>query len=585
MQYHNRNELGANSVRDITFNYTITNKDTLIQDEYQALLFSYHPDSISNIRKLRLNYKNGILNGEFYLEKATFTTNNNFPSYRNFRVQQAIKGSSLFATGQYVNGIRTGTWTQYDVLIDDRKMDTLSSIYANFSKNGQWNGLFTIKDTNLHLTGNILEGSPNGNWEGTWNNQPVKLQFDKSILSHFTVGNKTIKFVVPTDGTYTVENLHEVLPQYVAIFPSTDNQFNEDVFLIASKIAASIRGFIPNKNLTETKNKQFQFDAVSISLPVSVLFFEDKNTLVRVCENYKLLAKSVQNLINEPSLLLSGDENPEITKTLNAFKSIQQQLEIYAPVIEIANSSMSEYANWEDVVRLVTQKAKVNYNSSHSAIENLNLQINELMTSYETNNALVEKYLVEAQNSEELTRLRQEFVNLKLRTIEDDNDLRNVPYYEKEYQEGFNHFKELIIERFKVASENSNKEQMENLLNQGVNLVSLLQKTSEWVRLHEVISERNKYMYLDANTFEERKEILYVQLQRAYERKLMPFVIGQLNYNFNHFNEFKASFNNIALVQQKILDILDQDPKKMNRKLKKGDSVEKVIEKMGLILN
>lgn len=585
MQYHNRNELGANSVRDITFNYTITNKDTLIQDEYQALLFSYHSDSISNIRKLRLNYKNGIPHGEFYLEKATFTTNNNFPSYRNFRVQQAIKGSSLFATGQYVNGIRTGTWTQYDVLIDDRKMDTLSSIYANFSKNGQWNGLFTIKDTNLHLTGNILEGSPNGNWEGTWNNQPVKLQFNKSILSHFSVGNKTIEFVVPTDGSFVVENLHEVLPQYVAIFPSMDNQFNEDVFLIASKIAASIRGFIPNKNLTETKNKQFQFDAVSISLPVSVLFFEDKNALVRVCENYKLLTKSVQNLINEPSLLLSSDKNPEIEKTLIVFKSMQEQLKIYAPVIEIANSSMSEYANWEDIVRLVTQKAKVNYNSSHSAIENLNLQINELMTMYETNNVLVEKYLVEAQNSEELKRLRQEFVNLKLRTMEDDNDLRNVPYYEKEYQDGFNHFKELIIDRFKVASENSNKEQMESLFNQGASLVSLLQKTSEWVRLHEVISERNKYMYLDANTFEERKEILYVQLQRAYERKLMPFVIGQLNYNFNNFNEFKASFDNIALVQQKILDILDQDPKKMNRKLKKGDSVEKVIEKMGLILN
>lgn len=585
MQYHNRNDLGANSVQDITFNYTISNKDTLIQDEYQSLLFSYHPDSISNIRKLRLNYKNGIPHGEFYLEKATFKSNHNFPSYRNFRVQHAIKGSSLFATGQYVNGIRTGTWTQYDVLIDDRRMDTLSSIYANFSKNGQWNGLFTIKDTNLNLKGTIVEGSPNGNWEGTWNNQAVTLQFDKNNLTHFTVGNKTIEFVVPTDGRFVVENLHEILPQYVAIFPSIDDQLNEDAYLIASKIAASIRGFIPNKNLTEAKNKKFQFDAVKIVLPLNVLSNNDKSALVEVCEKYRLLTNSVDNLLEEPSLLLSRDENIEIAKSMLVFQEIAKQLKTYAPAVEIASSNMSSYANWENLVRLITQKSEKNYDSSQSAIQNLNLQINDLIKAYEANNVLVEKYLVETQNSEELTRLRQEFVNLQLRTMEDEIELLNVPYYEKEYREGFNHFKNLIIDRFKVASENSNKEQMESLFNQGANLVTLLQQTSEWVRLHEVILERNKYMYLDANTFEERKEVLYVQLQKAYERKLMPFVIGQLKFNFNHFNEFKASFDNITLVQQKMLDLFDQDPKKMNRKLKNGDSVDKVIEKMGLILN
>lgn len=609
MTYHDRNELQANTIQEINFNYTLSGNDTLFQDEYQSLIFSYYPDSISNIRKLRINYTNGIPNGEFYLEKASFITNNNFPTYRSFRIQQAITGKSLFVTGRYVNGIRTGTWTQYDTNIDGKKMDTLATIHATFSKNGSWGGAFSIEDTIFQLNGQMNEGFPDGIWNGRWNGKRTELHFQNGRLTRFLIDNQSLDLTVETDGIVETVSLHEIFPQYIALFPTKDIHFSSDAVQVAKKIASSIRGFIPNKNMTVSKNRRFNFDAVQLKLPVSYLSNEDLKILDEIKKTYLFLSTEIKSILNEPMLLLSCTENPTVAQTLAVFRLISERLQKMNLIFDVSDSPVAKYVNWKNIIEqsideinLIHTQAYscldetsiktipvVTYNSTSTPIKNLQIQLDELTSLYDTYQEAVNKEIIEVQHGHEMSAIRHDFINGQ-QLFETELEVWETPDftfpYQKEYLNGFKKFNELLVRRFKTASENSDKEKMENLNQQAQKHRQLLiEKTSDWIRLHNLITEKYTYMYLDPNTFEERKEILYVSLYKAYERKLMPYVISQLSYNFNHVEEFNASFENIEIVQQSMFNSLDKNPKKLNRKLKNRDTIEKVVEKMGLILN
>lgn len=603
-QYHNRNELDAHTIHDVTYHYILSKSDTLFTDEYQSLLFSYHPDSVSNVRKLRLNYENGLLNGEFYLEKAAFRSNNSFPSYRSFRVQQPIRGNSLFASGMYSNGLRTGTWTQYDVTIDGREMDTLNTITTSFSKNGNWHGPFSIHDTLITLQGSFEANFPSGTWSGNIGNKPFELSFKNGVLYSLKTDNYLIHLSDETKQEFKTYNLHEIFSDYIHVTVIGENAPSDVIYLLADEIAQSIRGFVPNKNLTESTNKQYVFDAVQLKLPVNRLSDIDAATLEHLKQKHQQLTQDVYTLINDPNLILSCTDDLQLGESMAALHIASDRLKEMDAVFLIAGSYLNHHINWKPIIQTSTNRinqiaereydclnerrkitiAQQPYNENQSPINNLQLQLDVISNLFDQYNSSLSRQLLEVQFDEELKAIRQEFITAR-EIFDRELALLDVNYYKEEYVEGFTHFYTLLTQRFKAASDRSEKEQMEDVLNQLKKLTTLLSQTGEWNRIHDVITESYKYMYLDPNTFEERKEILYVQLYKTYERKLMPFVISQLRYNFNHVDEFAASFENIGIVQSKMINVLGNNPKKLNRKLKNRDQIDKVIEKMELKLN
>jgi len=196
----------------------------------------------------------------------------------------------------------------------------------------------------------------------------------------------------------------------------------------------------------------------------------------------------------------------------------------------------------------------------------------------------MEGELTEMQFGEDLKELNQDFASSILKFNLNIAEIEETEYNQK-YINGFQQFHNLLVTRFRTANTQASLQVLNDLLSQSNQLNELLTGTEAWEKVHQIIEKRYSYLYLDPNTFEERVEILYAQLFKTYERKLMPFAFDQLNFKFNNFNEFKASFDNIRIIQERMLTLLDENPRKLNRKLKNRDTMDKVTQKMGLILN
>jgi hypothetical protein len=153
------------------------------------------------------------------------------------------------------------------------------------------------------------------------------------------------------------------------------------------------------------------------------------------------------------------------------------------------------------------------------------------------------------------------------------------------YLLGFKNFRGLLLDRFYNAISDDDLGGAKDLISQLKRLSELLEATSDWQRLDTYIGSKYRYMYLDPNTFVEREEFLYDRIYKSYRDKLMPYVFSQLMFDFNTIDEFEKSFENISIVQQRVIGVLDEDPRTLNRKIKPRDNAEKVIEKMDLILN
>ena len=598
-------QLNEDAVQETNFEYFISKKDTLLHNKYETLLFEYHPDSTSFVQKLHLNYVNGKADGDYYLERTSFETSNSFPSYKNFRVLQSIKGKAIYALGNYKQGIRTGVWHLHEVLIDERKLDTISTITIRFDNKGRWHGPIQFKQKDFQCNGTFKEGVIDGNWEGEYQGNKFSYQFEDGFLQAVQVQNETMR-IANNQETYESYSLNQVMVTYIAKNKFGKSKLDTLNKTIASQINQFVTYFAPEEKLIPTHDSNFTFDFPIIHLPTYPFNEETKIKLNNFALQHERIFNKVDSMINQPDLILSCRDNQEIAESMAAFKLVRSRLAVYSPLFETIHSKIVQHLNWEKLSRefiteanLIFEKQydclsetriyKINqqdYNESLTFIENLALQLNYIDSIYSFHHEHIQSELAEARHSEELSKIQQKFAqnSIKIDSLIETVQLANNEYH-RTYVQGFKNFNDLLIQRFKEALANEDMDKAQDINKQLKELILLLEQTDKWIKTHEFIGDKYRYMYLDPNTFQERVEFLYEQIYRAYERKLMPFVLNQLSFNFNHVNEFMTAFDNIAILQQRMINLLDENPRALNRKVKSRDNVDKLMEKMNLIFN
>jgi hypothetical protein len=208
--------------------------------------------------------------------------------------------------------------------------------------------------------------------------------------------------------------------------------------------------------------------------------------------------------------------------------------------------------------------------------------ISYLDSLFNENVAVIDEQLVDYQFGERVKNKQRDFTSL-LKHL--DSLLISTEVSNDVYLLGFKNFRGLLLDRFSNAISDDDLGGAKDLISQLKRLSELLEATSDWQRLDTYIGSKYRYMYLDPNTFVEREEFLYDRIYKSYRDKLMPYVFSQLMFDFNTIDEFEKSFENISIVQQRVIGVLDEDSRTLNRKIKPRDNAEKVIEKMDLILN
>ncbi len=603
---YRRLQLNENAIKEISFDYALTKGDTVLTNKYETLIFEYSPDSISSVKKLVLNYVNGKIDGDFYLESTRFKTKDDFPSYKDFRVLRSIEGRAIYSSGNFKQGLQQGVWNQYEVDINDRNQDTISSVSIRFDSRGRWHGLIKYSERKFIFTGEFKDNYPNGVWEGQIDGTKFEYTFQDGVLKAIQIGKKKIDLMSESVTEFKEYPIDEVIVPYLSKNKLGNVKEDSISKLIAHHLFQIVTHFTPDNELISHNDKTEAFLKPIIRLPLFPFSSEDKSNLDEVLRINRKLAPRLDTLLIQPDLVLSCHDNNDIAESMAAFKLVQSRLQVLSPYLQVANSEMGKHLNWNSILKelihklnLIHQKnfeclnekqvynmSQINYDESKSSFENLFTQVSYLDSIFTTYSKQINTQLETVRLGEELDEIQQRFTrtSLEIDSLSEQTHIPNAEY-KTIYLNGFRNFHDLLIRRFRESIQENDPEKSSLLLNEIIKLKSLLEQTDVWVSTHQVIRDKYRYLYLDPNTFEERVEFLYEQIYKTYERKLMPFVMNQLSFNFNNIEEFTKAYENIGILQKRILTVLDENPRQLNRKMKSRDSVEKAMEKLQLILN
>jgi len=601
-----RKPVGENAIKEVSYNYILVKGDTILNNKYEVLLLDYNPDSVSRVQKLILNYLNGRIEGDFYLESTNFITKNDFPGYSDFKILQSIKGRAIYSSGNYKQGVRNGKWHQYEVDIDDRNQDTISAVSVRFDNRGRWNGTLLYSETKFNFIGDFKENYPNGIWEGKANGIEFEYVFDDGVLHSIHVGNNKLDLIRDASITEFIEYpIDDLFVSYISKNKLGNEKSDSVSKLVSQHIVQIVSHFTPSKELVSKFHDASGFDQPKIRLPLFPFTGEDSKILSQTLSLYEILAPKIDSILIQPDLVLSCHDDNEIAQSMAVFKLIQLRLAVMSNLLQASKTKIGKHLNWDllskEVVRrlnhiyekkyeclnenYVYTSERIKYDENQSSFENLFSQINYLDSLYRVYSKTIDRQLETVRIGEELDGLQREFTKVSLEIDSLIEEIYIPTEYRAEYKVGFRNFQDLLITRFKESIVKDDIESTKLLIKEIIQLRFLLEQTSIWVKTHQVIGDKYRYLYLDPNTFEERVELLYEQIFRTYERKLMPFIINQLSFNFNNIDEFTKTFENIDKLQKRMLAVLDENPRKLNRKMKSRDSVEKALEKLELILN
>lgn len=602
---------GANL--EIQRHYILNRKDTILVDQYDALLFGYKPDSISFVSRVTLNYVAGKPDGDYFSEQTTFSNSDVHPSYRNFRVLQSIRGEAAYTYGKYRQGLPAGTWNQYKVFIDDRNLDTVEMASFRFDTRGNRTGQFEWRDLkNLsRLIGEFKDNLPVGTWEYNQRDaagkfQKIEFLFEEGRLVQISSG-KLVKrvgqFKFDTQNRYL---LHEVFETYLRKNRTNQGDVDSLIFTMGRITVGHVNQISPRTIPIHLSGFSHNALYPEIALPLFPIDAETRKFLTRIVSSVDSLKSQASKLMNNPDIVLSAYGNKELAVYLARVSLLHNRLMDVKGIWETMNSPLLQHLDWEELLRngylRMAQREKIRFdavnqtfdlneplrvfNEQQSVRENWEELINLFQQTLTKATEEIERLVIAREKNEQLEELKAKMLlySKQIDSVMLQTDFPDLKFVQ-DYKNGFTQFRNLLIERFNALPESEKLEKGSDLVVQYERLAALANQSSTWVRTHEFIDAKYHYLYLDPNTFVERIELLYERLFTAYIGKLMPFVMGELNFKFNHVDEFEKTFQNIQLLQQRMIDLLDENPRTINRRIKRGDSPSKVLEKINLILN
>jgi len=600
-----RSKIDGKGKLERVFDYRVRNGDTLVSGAYESALFKFSQDGESNVSRFLLNFSElGVLEGDYYLETTDFSLDDGFPSYRDFKVLQPIEGKAIFANGKFKQGTRNGNWRIFQVEIDDRAIDTVSGAYVGFDANGEWNGAFkyTSKSRSESLNGQFKRGMVDGTWIMRMNNETFQVSFEDGVMVNFKTNTFSRDVEYDKEGEFQSYEMTTVFNDYLRQQVASDKHADSIASAFLDIFCNSLAGFIPTKLLLPPNGSTFLFTMPLVRLPLYAVLENDLKLVA--AHNVKVTnrLRELDSLSKAPEIVLACHNNVDVAKSVAAFELINQRLLVMNEFLNAANSAIGQHFNWNKEVVHIYNELKayrtatyscdgtaytyslgdVTYDASKSSLMNMMDHISYLDSLFNENVAVIDEQLVDYQFGERVKNKQRDFTSL-LKHL--DSLLISTEVSNDVYLLGFKNFRGLLLDRFSNAISDDDLGGAKDLISQLKRLSELLEATSDWQRLDTYIGSKYRYMYLDPNTFVEREEFLYDRIYKSYRDKLMPYVFSQLMFDFNTIDEFEKSFENISIVQQRVIGVLDEDPRTLNRKIKPRDNAEKVIEKMDLILN
>jgi hypothetical protein len=622
--FNNVENLDRYSTLSTSFEYLANKKDTVLDGTFsmESLIRSKGIDSSGIFEGFSMEYKKSKPEGRF-----TYTTMDFSPTavsvFSDYHVTRRLNGLSWETEGQVKNGQPFQTWVTIGKKVRDSEVIERFGRYSVKYVNGALSGEFEITDSIQNLFINGVFGEANMfNGEIIFRgNQPFELHFEQGFLTRYVVEDQVFfsqelsDDLIPQSAItldYQFENYLQTLKKIIRA-KTRESEISFDYEEAVKKILYMVEAFeIVTGSKPIVKNlARVPIPSVQpkVQLPIYAIEEQEKKKYESFFQLSQAFVKSCDSMIAIPAFSLSAFNNIEVTRLFQKVKMIRGSAYRFNGLIAELNSE--EFIHFD---RMDYLQVKMNvlfsgkkenefefenekyyielnfpqYDSMKTALENAQAVLTFLEKELEKASSRVTEKMKNVKSEERLQNNEAQITKIVNSIDKILDDFETVLYdgiTTRRLLDAIIAQKKNIVLTYTSSSKRQKISAGEEAIQCLGNLEKLLKGFPDLHEREKAIYEGYHENELNPVTWTRMETTLYERLFNAYQEKLIPYAVDLIESHQDlDCHRFPDVFNNILTIQNYMLKVAEENPGRVNRRLRNNDSVETILTKLNLEL-
>lgn len=561
--------------------------------------------------QLETEIRRGQPTGIFTNERAQLKVSAGMAHVRHYHLSLPSNGVTTKASGQMVRGVPTGPWSVKSHHIAEGEQDTLLfEMRGELSKEGvQQKSVFYQHHSGKQLTGPLdEEGRPHGTWifEGA---NKFHLVFDHG--KPISLGKQSAANPLPTAEKYQAVNFDENLVWWLEKTSTHYSEPVEKAVLNAYQDVAEAFKLIGLQNAQLLQNSPLTFveKPFFVWLPMYPFGKQETNQLDTFKNAFQSLKVAILELKNYSPFYINQYKDADLANHMAKLLLLEQEVNHCATYLEIFTNAAAVHINRDgyahallgqrDTVQTKAfefkdQAAEVRLHSpawqeAQGYLENIHLRLTSFKAAYDTEKQQIEKVLSALKIENDLQALENEMVDLSNQlkdALEKFSVLLYLPKQTEQYRAGFETAIQKALESYAEQGAGKAVENATATISCIEKLAQALEQAGEIEKNAALIYKAYHVSELNPVTWTHMEQTNYERIFNAYRDKLVPHFFDALESAAkSSCTDFLSSLAHIKTMQLHILKLEEDNPGKINRKLRAADNVSTVLQKINLQIN
>ncbi len=599
-----------------SFEYSTSNNQLIKNGQYK--LYNVENDSLNNLlfksSVLNGNFKNNEPDGIWTISKGNYEMTKEI-IFDNRTYAYKTNGFEFSAKGNFENGKKVGIWNFNNWEVKSSNVtDTLSHVSMNFN-NDKIAGKIVFEDKDFFIEINLDE---NGFAQGKWSYYQYNDNKKKLLRKELIFENNTLKEKV----LYDFQKTHQIV---------FDNESIDNLNVVTLPLDANFFRILKLKTIISNQNSIFRNDLMDETNQLyleSIHFINSLDSIFKIVskssltpnikvnlhqynfskneiEFFDILAfkvKQIDSTLNsvfsDPQIKLAKISNQNIYRNLSILKAIDSS--IIKPIDSIVNlyqNGTLAYLNRNLLVNYflnLNHKIDISFDNQTEAyhydpnsqfnstepIENLIFFFDEIQSEITSVLDQIEKFIFQVRKENRLVEKESQLLKLyeKIIYLNDNskssqlNDLAGFDVNIK-----LKHFIDTELKNYNELINPSEKMKMiSSYISCFENIDKLILSLQKVPKQKEFIKEKYVKNVFNPYISDYMEEVNKPNIYNTFNNELLPKIFEQLK-SMNCYNTHLVS-KNFENSYNGMLRILDEDTRKIERKVKKEKDPVKISE-------
>ncbi|XLS29737.1 hypothetical protein ACJD0Z_02695 [Flavobacteriaceae bacterium M23B6Z8] len=595
----------------LTANYIVKDNDTILNGKFKfENVFTKNGDFISNPIKITGAFKNGLPDGNWNFNFGFYSQNQN-KDLVDFQYVIKLNGVKESVSLRLQEGVPNGPWlTQIDSLENSQITKTMFKSELEYV-NGLPQRTFKIENSNEVMVGRLLRDAvahdvwtffskTDLGYEENWS-------FDQGLLRVITTKTdnltKQVDLNYGNSDSFENTNLNEHYLDIINLRLRQQDNAKVSVGGMGALLMQDSKIYEDVLDFFNDLGTPLKVEGFKVRVPLFPLTKKDKESIKEIAQNYQKADTLINTILDDAQLnilRLNDSVSAQIFEIANSYKSSYLK-----PISQIVAYDRNKVLEHIDIKKLINGLSLRDISKSNLSDKNEDYLKSILDVTFESKfirdlqdvHKLSEYCVAVARALSQQLELKLSRINREKAFLKQESELVNktrtvnklldsLQQSESDFLKGpFSGLKSLMkneLELYAGMNESADKLQFgENLIRCLKNIRSL----AEVIVIIPVQVKEIKELYQDQvwNPFTATimNEDVKRRLVRAYQHRLIPFYLHQIETKIqcDQLNQIKDDLQHL---HKKMVELRDEDTKKLERKLKRNKKSEDILKLFGL---